>query len=101
MNLNVQSFEKYVKHAFSRLARDLTSSIDFHYMASKDTQRPVNFSDHTAALLKKLKEEKEMSDKDNLDQGALVEAATPFIACAIASCIPGEERKDSKPLSSV
>ena len=96
MNLDVGSFNKYMENAFSRLAKDLTSSIDFHYMASKDTDRPVKFREHLANLLVKLKVQGEMTDTkeiqtedlENVPEAALLDRITPFIACCIASKIP-------------
>jgi hypothetical protein len=94
MNLDVGSFSKYMENAFSRLAKDLTSSIDFHYMASKDTDRPSKFREHVTNLLVKLKAEEEKKgeieygDLTNVPEAALVDRITPFIACCIESKIP-------------
>jgi hypothetical protein len=94
MNLDVESFDKYMGSAFSRLAKDLTSSIDFHYMASKDTDRPTKFREHVTNLLVKLKVEEEkqnrgVSGKFNaISETAMVNRITPFIACCLASKIP-------------
>ena len=94
MNLDVESFDKYMGSAFSRLAKDLTSSIDFHYMASKDTDRPTKFREHVTNLLVRLKVEEEkqnrgVSGKFNaISEKAMVNRITPFIACCLASKIP-------------
>lgn len=98
MNLDVGSFTKYMENAFSRLAKDLTSSIDFHYMASKDTDRPSKFREHVTNLLKKLKDdglmskEMEHGENDIIPEAELLNRITPFIACCIASKIyPGAQ----------
>ncbi|KAH0556820.1 hypothetical protein GP486_005392 [Trichoglossum hirsutum] len=89
MNLNVGSFSKYMENAFSRLAKDLTSLIDFHYMASKDTDRPSKFHEHITNLLVKLKVQEEKGeikygDLANVPEAALMDCITPFITCCIA-----------------
>jgi hypothetical protein len=92
MNLNVGSFGKYMEDAFSRLAKDLTSSIDFHYLAFKDTGRPSKFREHVTNLLVKLKVQEE--EKAGVEYGglapeaAVVESIIPFIASSIVSGIP-------------
>ena len=94
MNLTVPSFVMYLEHAFSRLTKDLTSSIDFHYLASKDAARPSKFREHLAGLLVKLKEKEETGDSSKVVQEtALVDRLTPFVACCMASQIP----KNSSP----
>lgn len=97
MNLDVGSFNKYMETAFSRLAKDLTSSIDFHYMASKDADRPSKFREHVTNLLVKLKVERETTtyepeiisgDLESVPETALLDQITPFIACCIVAKIP-------------
>ena len=89
MNLNVRSFGNYMEHVFSRLAKDLRSSVDFHYMASKDAKRPVKFREHVVALIVKLKEEEENVDPPcDIQEAGLVDRVIPFIACCVASLIP-------------
>ena len=86
MNLNVQRFNKYMEHAFERLARDRTSSIDFHYLQSKDVSRPRRFHEHMLALMISLKEEEERHSPDSIaDQEALVTNLVPFLANCIVS----------------
>ena len=97
MNLNVEKFSNYVRDALRRMAKDLTSWIDFHYMAIKYTQRPVTFSDHVAALLAKVKEHREQeSNASNVQEAEIVSRLTPFVACVIASSIPKSTSKESK-----
>ena len=97
MKLNVEKFSKYMQDALRRMAKDLTSWIDFHYMAIKYTERPVTFSEHVAALLAKLREHREQESKGgNVQEAEIVSRLTPFVACAIASSIPKSSRKESK-----
>lgn len=97
MNLTVPSFVKYLEHAFSRLTKDLTSSIDFHYLASKDAARPTTFREHLTALLVKLKEKEDVrvDDSEFVPEAALVDRLTPFVACCIASQIPKDSSLES------
>ena len=89
MNLNVQSFCNYIEHVFNRLARDLSSSVDFHFLASKNVKRPTKFRDHVTALMVKLKEDEEDVDPPcDVDETKLVDRVIPFIACCIASQSP-------------
>ncbi|KAH7382108.1 hypothetical protein BKA64DRAFT_713345 [Cadophora sp. MPI-SDFR-AT-0126] len=97
MNLDVGSFNKYMETAFSRLAKDLTSSIDFHYMAFKDADRPSKFREHVTNLLVKLKVDRETTtyepesisgDLESVPEAALLDQITPFIACCIVAKIP-------------
>ena len=86
MNLNVQRFCNYIEHVFNRLAKDLSSSVDFHFLSSKNLQRPTKFRDHVTALIVKLKEEEENVDPPcDVDETQLVDGVIPFIACCIAS----------------
>jgi hypothetical protein len=85
MNLNVQSFNKYMEYAFERLARDRTSSIDFHYLESKDASRPRKFHEHMLALMISLKEEEERHSPDSVaDQQAFLTNLVPFLATCVA-----------------
>lgn len=92
MNLNVQSFNKYMEYAFERLARDRTSSIDFHYLESKDASRPRKFHEHMLALMISLKEEEEERHiPDSIaDQQALLINLVPFLATCVAFGVRGE-----------
>ena len=96
MNLNVESFGKYMEHALRRLAKDLTSWIDFHYMAMKGTRRPQTFTDHVVALLTKLKQHNEQVSNSNIQETDVINRLTPFIACVIASRIPKGESREGK-----
>ena len=85
MNLNVRNFCNYIEHVFNRLARDLSSSVDFHFLASKNVKRPTKFRDHVTALIVKLKEDEENVDPPgDVDETKLVDRVIPFIACCIA-----------------
>ena len=89
MNLNVRNFCNYTEHVFNRLARDLSSSVDFHFLASKNVKRPTTFRDHVTALLVKLKEDEENVDPPcDVDETKLVNRVIPFVACCIASQSP-------------
>lgn len=89
MNLNVRSFCTYVEHVYNRLARDMESSVDLHFLASKNTDQPIRFRDHVVALIVKLKEDEENIDPPSDAQEAkLVERVIPFIACCIATKFP-------------
>lgn len=86
MNLNVQSFCNYVEHVFNRLARDMRSSVDFHYLATKNAARPTKFRDHVVALIVKLKEDEENVDPPcDVQEAELVDRIVPFLGCCIAS----------------
>ena len=94
MNINVASFSVYLETAFTRLAKDLTSLIDFHYLESKDAKRPTEFSEHITALLVKLKSHEETGNTGHLvNESALIERVIPFIACCIARTITGANRR--------
>jgi hypothetical protein len=88
MNLNVRSFCNYVEHVFNRLARDMRSFVDFHYLATKNADRPTKFRDHLVALLVKLKEDEENVDPPcHAQEADLVDRIVPFLGCCIAlSC---------------
>lgn len=86
MNLNVQSLIKYMDYAFERLARDWTSSIDFHYLASKDAVRPRKFREHMLATMVTIKNEEESHNtNENLDESKFVDRLVPFFATCVAS----------------
>lgn len=86
MNLDVRRFCNYVEHVVRRLARDLRSSVDFHYLASKNTEHPIRFRDHVTALIVKLKQEEENVDPPcDAREGELIGRVIPFIACCIVS----------------
>ena len=89
MNLNVRSLNNYMEHVFSRLAKDLRSSVDFHYMASRDAKRPVKFREHVVALIVKVKKEEENVDPPcEVKETELLDRVIPFVACCVASLIP-------------
>lgn len=89
MNINVASFNVYLETAFTRLATDLTSLIDFHYLECKDAKRPTEFSEHITALLVKLRSLAEaISEGQFVKEASIVERLIPFIACCIARTIP-------------
>jgi hypothetical protein len=91
MNLNVQSFNKYMEYAFERLARDRISSIDFHYLESKDASRPRKFHEHLLAMMISLKKEEERHTPDFVaDQQALLMNLVPFLANCIAFRVRGD-----------
>jgi hypothetical protein len=91
MNLNLQSFNKYMEYAFERLARDRNSSIDFHYLESKDASRPRRFHEHMLALMISLKEEEERySPYSVADQQAFLTNLVPFLATCVAFGVRGE-----------
>lgn len=99
MNLNVSSFSQYLIHALTRLTRDITSSIDFHYMAETDKARPSEFRGHMTALftlLVKLRMNGENVKKltDAVNEQAVVDSLTPFVACCIASELPRRKSKE-------
>ena len=89
VGLNVENFQKYTQDAFSRLAVDLTSWIDFHYLAAKYSLRPETFTEHVVALLTKVKVHGEISHSWNgVNEADVIRCLTPFVACAVASAIP-------------
>lgn len=91
MNLNVQSFNKYMEYAFERLARDRTSSIDFHYLESKDASRPRRFHEHMLALMISLKEEEERHSPNSVaDHQAFLTNLVPFLATCVAFGVRGK-----------
>ena len=97
MNLNVPSFSLYMEHAFTRLAKDLTSSIDFHYLANKDAARPTTFREHLLVLLVKWKENEEREQgRDTVRETEVVDRLTPYVACCIASQIPRNVTKEGE-----
>ncbi|KAL8786710.1 MAG: hypothetical protein Q9213_002647 [Squamulea squamosa] len=98
MNLNVRSFCNYVEHVFNRLAKDMSSSVDFHYLASKNLAGPTKFRDHVVALIIKLKEDEENVDPPyDVQEAKLVDRVIPFLACCIASqCAKNDTRSDAK-----
>jgi len=97
MNLNVRSFCNYVEHVYNRLARDMESSVDFHFLAGKNADRPKRFRDHVVALIVKLKEDEENIDPPSDAQEAkLVERVIPFIACCIATQLPKNDTRSGK-----
>ncbi len=97
VDLNVESFQKYTQDAFGRLAKDLTSWIDFHYMGMKYSPRPQTFTEHVTALLQKVREHGEVSlSRDNVQEADVLSCLTPFIACTIASAIPKNVSQESK-----
>lgn len=96
VNLNVESFGKYMEDAFRRLAKDLTSWIDFHYMAMKHTQRPKTFTEHVVALLAKVKGYNEQIRNVDVQEADIINRLTPFIACAVASSIPKGGSREGK-----
>ncbi|KAL8904082.1 MAG: hypothetical protein Q9207_003509 [Kuettlingeria erythrocarpa] len=86
MNLDVRSFCNYVEHVYNRLARDMLSSVDFHYLASRNTSRPIKFRDHVVALMVKLKEDEENVDPPcDVQETELIKRVIPFLASCIAS----------------
>ena len=85
MNLNVPKFCNYIEHVSSRLARDLKSCVDFHYLASRNSSQPTKFRHHMVALMNKLKEDEENVDPPcDVQEGALINRVIPFVACCIA-----------------
>ncbi|KAI4192229.1 MAG: hypothetical protein LQ346_004408 [Caloplaca aetnensis] len=86
MNLDVRSFCNYVEHVYNRLARDMLSSVDFHYLASRNATRPIKFRDHVVALMVKLKEDEENVDPPcDVKETELIKRVIPFLASCIAS----------------
>ncbi|KAL8925657.1 MAG: hypothetical protein Q9208_003340 [Pyrenodesmia sp. 3 TL-2023] len=98
MNLNVRSFCNYVEHVYNRLARDLQSSVDFHYLASRNASRPIKFRDHVVALIVKLKEEEENVDPPcDVQETKLINRVIPFLASCIAShSVSDNTQRDAK-----
>ena len=89
MNLNVKTFCNYVEHVYNRLARDLNNSVDFHFLASKNAERPTKFRDYVVALIEKLKKDEENVDPPyDVRETELIDRVVPFVACCIASQLP-------------
>jgi hypothetical protein len=88
MNLDVESFNLYVEHAFNRLTRDLQSYIDFYYLASHDEIIPTRINEHLAAVIVKMLKMGKYSTSNELGQEKkLLSRLIPYLAWCIAATI--------------
>jgi hypothetical protein len=98
MNLDSESFNTYVEHAFHRLAKDLKSPIDFYYLASKDSSIPRSFNEHLTVVVTKMLKASEYDSSDQIGQERdLLNRLTPYIATCIASQLPSRSTPQRKP----
>ena len=85
MNLDVESFNTYVEHAFNRLTKDLKAPIDFYYLSSSDPIIPSRFSEHmTSVIVKMLIKTKYAIANDTGQEIDLLNRLTPYLASCIA-----------------
>lgn len=85
MNLDVESLNTYVEHAFSRLTKDLNAPIDFYYLSSNDPKIPTRFSEHmTSVVVKMLVKENYAKTDDTGQELDLLNRLTPYLASCIA-----------------
>src|SRR6266480_2674730 len=72
MQLDVDTFNSYLDHAFRRLTKDLKYSIDFYYLARRDGDAPSRFSEHlTSVVIKMLEIQKYDSSNDTGQEAKL------------------------------
>jgi hypothetical protein len=86
MNLDSESFNTYVEHAFHKLSKNLNSCIDFYYLASKDQKVPSRISEHLTSLIVKLLEKENYSTSNEIGQETdLLDRLAPYLAWCIAT----------------
>lgn len=89
MNLDVTSFNTYLERAMRKLAKDLTSSIDFYHLSEHGSPIPSRFSEHLSAVMARLQKSAGLEDDNEIGQEThLVKGLIPFMACCIAAQIP-------------
>lgn len=95
MNLDVESFNTYVEHAFNRLTQDLKAPIDFYYLSSNDPVIPTRFSEHmTSVVVKMLGKSKYARANDAGQEIDILNRMTPYLASCIALQI--SDKSDSE-----
>ncbi|QDS72494.1 hypothetical protein FKW77_010061 [Venturia effusa] len=85
MDLDTESLNTYIEHAFNRLAKDLKAPIDFYYLSSNDPVIPTRFSEHMTAVIVKMLAKEDYAKTDSIGQEMdLLNRLTPYLASCIA-----------------
>ncbi|KAM7188967.1 hypothetical protein V8F33_010301 [Rhypophila sp. PSN 637] len=91
--MDVATFNSYFTRSVEILARDHTSSLDFHPLAEEDSPLPTRFSEHMALVLGKMAKSAECNAGGEL---AMVKKVIPFLACAILCQIARQREQGGK-----
>jgi len=84
LNMDVATFTAYFERSIEILARDHTSSLDFHPLSEDDSPLPTRFSEHMALVLGKMA--KPVHSRGSGTRGSelqLIKDMVPFLACSI------------------
>ncbi|KAK5662366.1 hypothetical protein OQA88_8276 [Cercophora sp. LCS_1] len=88
LTMDTATFNAYFERSVEILARDHTSSLDFHPLSEDDSPLPTRFSEHMAIVLgKRAKLGNSRLFSTNGGELQMVKKMTPFLACSIL-CSP-------------
>ncbi|KAM7186229.1 hypothetical protein V8F33_011927 [Rhypophila sp. PSN 637] len=93
--MDVATFNSYFTRSVEILARDHTSSLDFHPLAEDDSPLPTRFSEHMALVLGKMAKSAECNAGGEL---AMIQKIVPFLACTILCQITRQRDPDTQTL---
>jgi hypothetical protein len=84
LNMDVATFTSYFERSIEILARDHTSSLDFHPLSEDDSPLPTKFSEHMALVLGKMaKLGSSRAPGTGRGKLQLIKDMVPFLACSI------------------
>ncbi|KAK1829692.1 hypothetical protein QBC39DRAFT_125502 [Podospora conica] len=84
LNMDVATFTSYFERSIEILARDHTSSLDFHPLSEDDSPLPTKFSEHMALVLGKMaKLGRSRASGTGKGELQMIKDMVPFLACSI------------------
>lgn len=92
-NMDVATFSSYFERSVAILARDHTSTLDFHLLSEDDSPLPTRFSEHMALVLEKMARLRRASSAVGGELEVLRSMA-PFLACSILCQIIRQPHQD-------
>jgi hypothetical protein len=92
MELDIASFNAYLKQSLVNLGRDYHSTIDFHQLSYADSSLPRRFSEHLIYVMSNVGKDRNFNTSEAVGgELHLVSQITPYIAACIVAQINSSE----------
>ncbi|KAK0734363.1 hypothetical protein B0T26DRAFT_67305 [Lasiosphaeria miniovina] len=95
LNMDLATFNLYFERSVEVLARDHTSSLDFHPLSENDSPLPTRFGEHMALVLGKMANlDKSRVSVSGRGEFQMIKDMVPFLACCILCQISRQLQED-------